>query len=179
MKEVRTARAQPQAESIMIIPCLLLVEGAIASQIGKVGVSAHCRVCTRDRADQFCELSASPSHGTKPGQSPLPPCGTLALQPGPPGSPISANRGRGRGRVPDSGQIGEPGRGRGSVPAPGQIGDGRPVPVRVPGQIGDGDVDGDPRRGPGVSAPCSKSTQRALLVSPVTGRICRAGGPPG
>jgi hypothetical protein len=40
-------------------------------------------------------------------------------------SPISANRGRGRG----------------SVPAPGQIGDGRPVPV--PGQIGDGDGDGD------------------------------------
>jgi hypothetical protein len=40
-------------------------------------------------------------------------------------SPISANRGRGRG----------------SVPVPGQIGDGRPVPV--PGQIGDGDGDGD------------------------------------
>jgi hypothetical protein len=56
-------------------------------------------------------------------------------------SPISANRGRGRGSVPDSGQIGPRGRGRGSVPASGQIGDGRPVPV--PGQIGDGDGDGD------------------------------------
>jgi hypothetical protein len=35
----------------------------------------------RDRADQFCELSAS--YGTKPGQKPLPLWGTLALQPGP------------------------------------------------------------------------------------------------
>jgi hypothetical protein len=62
-------------------------------------------------------------------------------------SPISANRGRRRGSVPDSGQIGE-GRGRGSVPAPGQIRDEGPVPV--PGQIGDGDGDGGP---PGCQRP--------------------------
>jgi hypothetical protein len=53
--------------------------------------------------------------------------------------PDSANRGRGRGRVPDSGQIGD-GDG-GASPPPGKSGDGRPVPV--PGQIGDGDGGGD------------------------------------
>jgi hypothetical protein len=37
-------------------------------------------VC-RDRVDQVCELPAG--YGTKPGQKPLPPWGTLALQPGP------------------------------------------------------------------------------------------------
>ena len=78
-------------------------------------------------------------------------------------SPISANRGRGRG----------------SVPAPGQIGDGGLVPV--PGQIGDGDGDGPgdgdsdrgvrPLRGerpgtatlgPAPTSPAASSTSRAV-----------------
>ncbi len=58
-------------------------------------------------------------------------------------SPISANRGRGRG----------------SVPVPGQIGDGRPVPV--PGQIGDGDGDGDR----GVRALASTLSTQVLTAS--------------
>ncbi len=79
----------------------------------------------RDRADQFCELSAS--YGTKPGQKPLPPglwgpgySTTTAW------SPISANRGRGRGRVPDSRQIGD-GDG-GASPPPGKSGTDAPSP---------------------------------------------------
>ena len=70
-------------------------------------------------------------NGAKPRGKPRPPWGTHSTSAW---SPISANRGRRRGSVPDSesGQIGE-GRGRGSVPAP--------------GQIGDGDGDGGRRRG--------------------------------
>jgi hypothetical protein len=52
------------------------LEGAAA-----IGASQIGRWVCRDRVDQFCELSAS--YGTEPGQAPLPPWGTLALQPGP------------------------------------------------------------------------------------------------
>ncbi len=78
----------------------------------------------RDGVDQFCELSAS--YGTKPGQSPLRPWGTLALQ-----VPDFSKSGTGTGESPRFRT--NRGRGRGSVPAPGQIGDGD----------GDGDSDGD------------------------------------
>ena len=54
----------------------------------------------RDRADKFCELSAS--HGTKPGQSPLPPWGTLAPQPGPRFQQIGdGDGGESRSPIPD------------------------------------------------------------------------------
>ncbi len=89
----------------------------------------------RDRVDQFCELSAS--YGAKPGQSPLPPWGTLdrttACQWSPgPGSDFSKS-GTGTGESPQFRT--NRGRGRGSVPAPGQIGDG------------DSDAGGDGDRG--------------------------------
>jgi len=93
---------------------------------------AHCpsRWCRRsqrrhrpfDRKGVGQSWRVVASSGTKPGQTPSTPLGYSSTTAW---SPISANRGRGRG----------------SVPVPGQIGDGRPVPV--PGQIGDGDGDGD------------------------------------
>ena len=72
-------------------------------------------------------------------------------------SPISANRGRGRG----------------SVPAPGQIGDGRPVPV--PGQIGDGDGDGD--RGVRALVPSHHSVAQGRDVAGCkrSGAVAKAG----
>jgi hypothetical protein len=81
--QVRTARAES------IIPCLLLVEGAIASQIGKVchGVSGQSRPVLRVICELWDQTWAKPS-------TPLGYSSTTAW------SPISANRGRGRGRGP-------------------------------------------------------------------------------
>ncbi len=105
-----------------------------SSQIGKVGVSGPVCVELTSSASYLRVIIESWDQTGAKTSTPLGYSSTAAW------SPISANRGRGRGRVPDSGQIGD-GDPWGSVPATGQIGDGRPVPV--PGQIGDGDGDGD------------------------------------
>ncbi len=105
----------------------------------------------RDGAGQFCEFKLSASYGTKPGQGPLPPWGTLwhySLVP----DFSKSGTGTGESPRPTPRFRTNRGRGRGSVPAPGKIGDGRPVPV--PGQIGDGDGDGD--RGVRALTECSE-----------------------
>ena len=135
----------------------------------------------RDRADQFCELSAS--YGTKPGQAPLPPWGTLALQPGPRfqhigdgdggESPIPDKAGTGagerprpranRGRTPRPRPRTNRGRGRGRGPA----GCPRPAGDRA---TEDGDSTEHPEKsGRGAGAP---AWPESWAAAPLPRRRC-------
>jgi hypothetical protein len=112
-------------------------------------------VC-RDRADQFCELSAS--YGTKPGQKSLPPWpgGTLALQPGPRFQQIGDGDG-GESPIPD-----KSGTGTGERPRPRPLANrGRTPRPRPRTNRGRGRCV-QRGRGPGCPRPASESIPKHI-----------------
>ncbi len=107
-------------------------------------MSALCRDSLR--VDQFCELSASYHDGTKPGQKPLPPWGTLTLQPGPRfqqigdgdggESPITDKSARGTGTGESWGASPPPDKSGTDAPSPSPDKSGTDAPSPSPGKSG-------------------------------------------